>query len=80
MPFNIIRYYNGLTMKNAMSTSVGISLSMFMTFLFHCALDKTRASGFFFQNLIADPMRDHILALRCLFNFPIGKYRSFTDY
>ena len=61
-------------MKNVMNISMGISLSMFMTFLFHCVLNGTRANGFFFQNSFVDPIHDYMLTIHCWLDYSFGKY------
>lgn len=54
---------------------MGSSLSMTITFVFHYALNETRASGFLFQDVLVDPIRDHLMFVRCLFYYSIGRYR-----
>ncbi len=47
---------------------------MFMTFIIHCALKDTRASGSFFQNMVADPIYNYAMAVRCWFYYSLCKY------
>jgi hypothetical protein len=54
-------------------------MSMFMTFMIHCALNDTRANGSFFQNMVADPVYYYTLAVRCWCSYSFSKY-SWTIY
>jgi len=47
---------------------------MIMTFLLHCALKNTKASGIFFQTTIIDFQRDINLYVRCLMDSEKGKF------
>jgi hypothetical protein len=58
----------------------GSSLSMFITFILHCALKDTRASGSLFQYMLADPIRDHGLTVRCFFHYSFGRYSWTIDH
>ena len=63
-----------LAMKNQIYKYTGGTLSMFMTFIIHCALRDTRASGSFFQNMVADPMYNYAMTVRCWFYYSFCKY------
>jgi hypothetical protein len=65
----------GVTMKHLIRKSMDCSLSMIITFLFHYALDATRANGFLFQNVIVDPARDSFMFAHCLLHYSFGRYR-----
>ncbi len=61
MKINIYKYTGG-------------TMSMFMTFMIHCALNDTRANGSFFQNMVADPVYYYTLAVRCWCSYSFSKY------
>jgi hypothetical protein len=50
------------------------SLSMFITYIFHCVLKNTRVSGCLFQLMFADPICDSIMAIRCWFHYSYSRY------
>jgi hypothetical protein len=75
---SIISTKIGSAMKNQIYK--GSSLTMFITFILHCALKDTRASGSLFQYMLADPIRDHGLTVRCFFHYSFGRYSWTIDH
>src|SRR4051812_24384705 len=69
-------------MKDEIYKYTGSTLSMLITFILHCALKDTRASGSLFQYMIADAIRDHALAVRCWFwrYYWLCRYSEIVDY
>jgi hypothetical protein len=61
-------------MKSQIYKWIVSSLSMFITYIFHCVLKNTRASGSLFQLMFADPICDSIMAIRCWFHYSCSRY------
>lgn len=60
-------------MNSSIHFMIVTSLSMIITLLSYCSIERTRVNDNLFQNIFVDKMRDILFMIRCPFDNGEGK-------